>query len=107
MTSPRLAWARRDYLGHRPNFVHFDTGAEIHWTLLTQGLTFAALPASRREEVGHYGGMTRRLVRKGRVVSITVPSDEVSHDATERLRDVYGINWEAAATSAGLSSTGR
>jgi hypothetical protein len=61
---PGLRWARGDFHGQRPNFIHYDTAAEVYEFLrYERSLTFAGLHVRLAEgQVHHYGGVTRGLL---------------------------------------------
>jgi hypothetical protein len=92
---PKLRWARREVYGQRPNYMHYDTAAEIfEWCKYQAHLIFAG--AHRRchdGEIAHHGGLTRRALNQG--TSGAAPADELEGEARRRLRSVYGIDWRA------------
>ncbi|MBV9951610.1 MAG: hypothetical protein JO291_06645 [Acidimicrobiia bacterium] len=56
----RLAFLRADFDGVRPNYVMFDTGADIHrWCRREQGLEYAIADRALAHHVSHYDGVTR------------------------------------------------
>ena len=94
-TLPALRWARRDFYGHRPNYVHCDTGADVYqWCKYHAGLVFAGMSSDlrTRDDVVHYKGATRRTLGYG---SPGIrPIDDLENVVIERLRTRYSIDWD-------------
>lgn len=95
---PALAWARRDFYGHRPNYVYCDTGADVYqWCRYDQWLVFAGTANALRtkDDVVHYKGTTRRSLGYGspgiRVL------DDLETVIVERLATVYATDWDEYA----------
>jgi hypothetical protein len=105
-----LEWARRDFFGHRPNYVVCDTGAEMfQWCKYQQGLVFAGTSSALRttDEIVHYGGQTRSGLGLGTHVGSQVA--DVEADVIERLASIYAVDWDECVrhmTSAAANARG-
>ncbi len=87
--------------GHRPAFIEYDTGADIHRDLLDHGSTFARLDERHWGDVTHHHGVTRtRLASGARQVAksfgLTSTGAETSQsdvlaEVKQRLASVYGV----------------
>jgi hypothetical protein len=82
---------RRNFYGHTPEYVYYDTGADVFQYLkYERGLYFAGTPAETQSEVAHYHGVTRLILdpmdRNGTEVNSILAT--VLH----RLEDEYGVS---------------
>ncbi|GMU78686.1 MAG: hypothetical protein AMXMBFR46_14810 [Acidimicrobiia bacterium] len=101
---PRLAWARRDFHGHRPNYVVCDTGADLYqWCKQRRELVYAGLPVALRSEreVVHYGGVTRMHLWGGSG-GFSTHVDRIEHEVADRLARCYGVDWQECRDAVGL-----
>ena len=92
---PWLAWARRDFYGHRPNYVVCDTAADVYQSCKHQrGLVFAGFPSvlQTHDEVVHYGGVTRAHL--GRGGGFKRDMVDIEDEVTRRLAEHYDIDWD-------------
>lgn len=102
---PRIVGRSRDAPdidGHRPLFLEYDTGAELHARLVADGSRFAALPDALWGDVEHYHGMTRAtlagtLRRAARHLRIVDTGDDAAPSQSAaairaRLRNTYDID---------------
>jgi hypothetical protein len=88
--------------GHRPAFIEYDTGADIHKDLLDYGSTFARLDERHWGDVAHHHGVTRAgLASAARQFanSIGLPStgvetsqSDVLAEVKQRLATVYRVD---------------
>jgi hypothetical protein len=97
-----LAWLRGRYYGLRPNFVWCDTGTDVYQHCrYVHGLTYAGLHVSLLDdEVRHYQGVTRQLLKGTQRVATALNDVEV--EVIDRLASAYDFDWPAAAAAAGL-----
>jgi len=95
---PRLAWARRDFFGLRPNYVFSDTGSDVYqWCKYQRGLLFAGVSSLlRKDEVKHYWGVTRRIVPGEQDRQSTLLAD-IEDEVSGRLIHEYGVDWPSLA----------
>jgi hypothetical protein len=85
-----LRWLRRDFHGHRPNYVVYDTGAEIYeWCKYERGLIFAGVDWRLCTEVEHHAGLTRGLLGDPYQVA---EFGAVESTSRRRLAERYGID---------------
>jgi glycosyltransferase involved in cell wall biosynthesis len=82
---------RREYFCHKPNYVYYDTGADLYQYLkYHQDLMFAGLPFDVRERYAtHFHGVTRQQLNM-RERNAT-PLRLILEDVTERLATEYGL----------------
>ena len=91
---PALEWARRDFYGHRPNYVYCDTGADVYQQCrYGQELVFAGTANALRtkEDVVHYKGATRRRLGFGSPGIHVL--DDLENVVVQRLATVYSTDW--------------
>ena len=102
----RLSWMRGDYNGARPHYVVFDTGADVYqWCKYDQELIFAGLDwRLLDDEVAHYQGMTRRLLKPETRNATTAST--VEGQITARLSDVYELDWATLVGEASVRVAG-
>ena len=82
---------KRDYYGNRPDYVYYDTGADVFQFLkYKKGYYFAGLPAEAQDYVAHYHGVTRLILDPNdpNGTELSKILDTVLH----RLKTEYGIN---------------
>jgi hypothetical protein len=86
-----LSGLRRTYFGAQPNYVYYDTGAQLHEHMASaQRLAFAALPDDIwPTAVRHSHGVTRRRLRGSMRNAADV--DRTRREAVARLESVYGL----------------
>lgn len=86
-----LRWLRRDFHGNRPNYVLYDTGADIYeWCKYQRGWIFAGIDYRLCTEVAHHQGVTRaRFGDDHQVADIA----EVDRAIQARLEARYGIQF--------------
>ena len=87
--------------GHHPKFIEYDTGADLHASLLGDGYGFAGLPTSLWGDVSHHHGVTRaRLANFARLTArrlklasgkTETPEIDVLTLVKERLRTQYAV----------------
>jgi glycosyltransferase involved in cell wall biosynthesis len=80
---------RRNYNGHRPELVFYDTGAAIYEHLrFGQERVFAGLPAVFAPRYAtHFSGVSRHVVQGG-----GTPVEVIAATVIERLRSVYAVD---------------
>jgi hypothetical protein len=88
--------------GHRPAFIEYDTGADIHKDLMDHGSTFARLDERHWGDVTHHHGVTRTGLasvarRLANSIGLTSTGTEttqgsVLHEVKQRLATVYHID---------------
>lgn len=97
----RISWLdhfRRSFHGHKPSYVVFDTGAEVHQHLkYEKEYLFVGFPAHFSERyVRHLGGVTRLLLRpelKQRAdTRLDASLDSVHDEILKRLKERYGFS---------------
>lgn len=92
----RLAWARGDFYGNRPNYVFADMGADVyHWCRYKRAMLFAGLPAKlvADDDVYHYGGVTRLTLSPWQ--SNGTRLDAITSDVRQRLGEHYDVDWDS------------
>lgn len=79
------------YDGHRPAYIHLDTGAEIHAHLIRQGLTFGVVgdAAEVPHSVHHLSGVTRSVLHGES--QDAHPTRSAAAWALEKLQKEYGF----------------
>ncbi len=102
---PWLAGGRREFYGHRPNYVYCDTGTDIfQWCRYQQQWVFAGLNvALLKDEVAHYQGVTRRALRPRQQNAAVL--EDITAEVVDRLKREYGIAWDELAARSGLHGT--
>lgn len=103
----RMAWARGDYYGNRPNYVFADMGADVyHWCRYKRAMLFAGLPAKlvRDDDVYHYGGVTRLTLSPWQTNGTRL--DAISAQVLRRLAEVYDVEWQSMSPLAARSNSG-
>ena len=88
--------------GHRPAFIEYDTGADIHKDLLDYGSTFARLDERHWGDVAHHHGVTRAglanvMRRLGNAIGLTstgtgTAQESVLREVKQRLATVYHVD---------------
>jgi hypothetical protein len=104
-----LPWlgARRPQIeGWSPKFIEFDTGADLHARLVSEGKRFEAIPVRFWGDVAHHHGVTRaglatgmrKMAKRLNLISRKTETDQQSviHQVFERLESQYGVTVSAS-----------
>jgi hypothetical protein len=103
---PWLGAQRPQFGGRSPRFIEFDTGADLHARLLSEGKRFEAIPIELWGDVAHHHGVTRAglltamrtAAKRMRVISSKTETDQrsVIRHVLDRLESQYGVTVSAA-----------
>jgi hypothetical protein len=96
---PALRWARRDFHGYRPNFIHYDTGSDVYEYLrYKRQLAFAGLHTRLAAgEIHHIGGVSRLMLDEAQVRAQSL--SEAEPELLGRLSALGEAEWNGHALS--------
>jgi len=86
-----LSWLRRDYYGNRPNYVVYDTGADVYqWCKYQREWIFSGIDDRLNREILHHHGVTRHHLGDTSHDAQSLQGVEV--EVAGRLHDLYGLS---------------